>query len=183
MFFLKLHTTREVLQGLLRLHLCEPKAVPPTTQRIAMRSSSISAKLLLFAAALLLCLASAEMSADVDASGNVAMEGRDRHDVALRVAGHTGKQSAMMGVYARDVTHSPKRGVNVYSQEGASGVHLHKGTNGKWYIYDTARMISGFAGGFLGSTTASPSPLGLQWKASDGTALHLDPLLTVTKIS
>ena len=167
------------------MHLCEPKAVPPTTQRIAMRSSSISAKLLLFAAALLLCLASAEMSADVDASGNVAMEGRDRHDVALRVAGHVGTQSFTMGEYALDTTHSPKRGVNVYSLEGVCGVHLHRATDGRWYISPTAQMVSGVSTGWIESITVSPSPLGLQWKASDGKGgwLPLDPLLAVTEMS
>ena len=100
----------------------------------------------------------------------------------VRVAGHVGKLSAKMGVYALDTTYSPKREVNVYSQEGASGVHLHKATDGVWYICSsTASMVAGKASGVITSTTASPSPLGLQWKASNGTAFVLDPLLTVTE--
>ena len=103
---------------------------------------------------------------------------------AVRVSGHTGAMSGRMGDYAWDATHSPKRGKNVYSLVGASGVHLHHVTNGKWYISDTANMIEGFAGGFIGSTTASPSPLGLAWKYNDsGSGFHLEPLLRVTEIS
>ena len=102
---------------------------------------------------------------------------------AVRVSGHVGAVSVTMGVYALDATHSPMRGKKVYSQEGTSGVHLYHVTDGRWCISDTEDMVSGATACWIVSTTASPSPLGLQWKASDGTALHLDPLLTVTKIS
>jgi hypothetical protein len=88
-----------------------------------------------------------------------------------------------MGVYALDATHSPKRGKNVYSLEGKSGVHLYHATDGKWYVSDTEDMVAGNAVGFIGSTTASPSPLGLKWKYAKSGALHLDPLLTVTEMS
>ena len=93
-----------------------------------------------------------------------------------------GNLNIRIGVYVLDTTHSPKRGVNVYSQEGASGVHMHQATEGRWCISDTADMVSGFAGGWIVSTTVSPSPLGLQWKYIDGSGtFHLDPLLTVTE--
>ena len=102
---------------------------------------------------------------------------------AVRVSGHVGGQSGTMGVYALDATHSPMRGVNVYSLVGASGVHLYHVTGGRWCISDTEDMVWGATACWIASTTASPSPLGLQWKASDGTALHLDPQLTVTEMS
>jgi len=102
---------------------------------------------------------------------------------AVRVSGRVGKCSVRMGVYALDTTHSPKRGKNVYSQEGKSGVYMYHATDGMWYVYDTAHMVSGEPGGWIHGTTASPSPFGLQWKYYDGTALQLDPRLTVTESS
>jgi hypothetical protein len=90
--------------------------------------------------------------------------------------------SFAMGAYALDTAHSPKRGVNVYSLVGVSGVHLYHAAHCKWQIGDTEVMASGEYEGSIESTTASPSPLGLQWKAYDGTAWNLDPLLTVTEI-
>ena len=101
---------------------------------------------------------------------------------AVRVSGHVGKLSGKMGVYALDAAHSPKRGVNVYSQMGVSGVHMHKATDGRWYVYDTAHMVSGEPGGWIHGTTGSPSPLGVQWEYYDGSA-WIDPQLTVTEMS
>ena len=100
-----------------------------------------------------------------------------------------------MGVYELDATQSPKRGLNVYHAAHymqGSGGYLHKSTNGEWWISNKASMVSGEhrLGGahdvdqgdvWIVSTTVSPSPLGLQWKAYDGTAFVLDPLITVTE--
>ena len=99
---------------------------------------------------------------------------------AVRVSGHVGVMSDEMGVYALDAAHS-KRGKNVYSLEGKSGVHLYQATDGIWYIAPTEQMLAGKADGWIASTTASPSPLGLAWKADDGTTWQLDPRLMVTE--
>ena len=127
-----------------------------------------------------------EMSAAELAAARAAAEAETQRSLAIRavrVAGHVGKWSDKMGVYARDATHSPKRGKNVYSLVGGgvSGVHLHQATDGMWYIYGMEYMLPGKLGGWIMSTTASPSPLGLAWKYSDGSGWHLDPLLTVTE--
>ena len=128
-----------------------------------------------------------EMSAAELAAARAAAEAETQRSLAIRavrVAGHVGKQTGKMGVYALDATHSPKRGMNVYSKKGVSGVHMYYATDGRWYVtVGTDVMVSGKASGRIYSTTASPSPLGLQWKYYDGTAFHLDPLLTVTEMS
>ena len=101
---------------------------------------------------------------------------------AVRVSGHAGKQCGKMGVYALDTTHSPKRGMNVYSKKGVSGVHVYHATDGRWFVTaSTADMVAGKTSGWIVSNTVSPSPCGIQWKAYDGTAFVLDPLLTVTE--
>ena len=99
---------------------------------------------------------------------------------AVCVSGHVGAQRSKMGVYELDATHSPKRGNDVYSLEGA---HLHHATEGNWWICNTAQMVAGEPRGWIKSTTASPSPLGLQWQTWDGSTHTHDPQLTVTKIS
>ena len=101
---------------------------------------------------------------------------------AVRVSGHVGAQSGKMGVYELDATHSPKRGNNVY-YNALEGAHLHHATEGKWWICNTAQMVAGEPRGWIKSTTASPSPLGLQWQTWDGSTHTHDPRLTVTKVS
>ena len=86
---------------------------------------------------------------------------------AVRISGHTGRQSGKMGVYAWDAAHSLKRGQNVYSQERNSGVHLHRATNGVWHISPTEQMLSGEAAGWIWSLTSAPSPLGVEWDEGD----------------
>ena len=135
---------------------------------------------------LLTVTAVTEMSAAELAAELAAAEAETQRILAIpafRVAGHVGKQCHKMGFYALDSTHSPKRGKKVYSQEGASGVHLNCDNDGEWCICHTDCMLSGAGGGYICSTTGSPSPLGLQWKYGWSGSFHLDPLLTVTEMS
>ena len=119
-------------------------------------------------------LAAARTAAEAETQRSLAIR-------AVRVSGRVGAKSDLMGVYVLDATHSLKRGKNVYSLEGASRVHLYHTADCKWQIGDTEDMVSGEYEGIIESTTASASPLGLEWHVSDGTGFHLDPLLTVTE--
>jgi hypothetical protein len=93
-----------------------------------------------------------------------------------------GEQIVRMGVYVLDEEHSPQRGNTVYSLEGSSGgVHLYNTTDGTWQVGDEEEMLAGEPGeGWIASTTASSSPLGLAWTCWDGSTHALDPLLKVT---
>ena len=103
---------------------------------------------------------------------------------ALRVTGHTGEQSAMMGRYEVNVEHSPREGANVYTLVGSSSsLHMYRATDGKWDICDTESMVAAEAAGWIASSTASLSPLSLQWEVGSNSGFHPDPLLTVTEMS
>ena len=101
---------------------------------------------------------------------------------AVRVSGHAGAQSWLMGEYALNAVHSPKRGKNVYSSLTSTSLHLYQATNAIWHISGTADMVAGKNKSWIRSTTASPSPLGLAWQAYGWVgAYYTDPLLTITE--
>jgi len=58
-------------------------------------------------------------------------------------------------------------------------VHLFCGNHGHWIVGDTASMVAGTSKGLIASSSRSPSPLGLQWRASNGTAFVLDLAITL----
>ena len=89
-----------------------------------------------------------------------------------------GREAVCNGVYNLNPAHTAN-GFPVFTLTTDANQHLFCGDEGLWCVSDTADMTAGKDMGWIGSTSHSPSPLGLQWQVYDGTKHVLDPAVTL----
>ena len=94
------------------------------------------------------------------------------------LGGATGRNAVYNGVYNLNQAHTAN-GFPVFTHTTGATQHLFCGDSGRWYVGPTASMTAGNHTGWIGSTSNSPSPLGLQWQVYDGTKIVLDPAVTL----
>lgn len=102
---------------------------------------------------------------------------------AVHVSGHTGFQSERMGVYLANESRALINDANVYTSTVHDNWHLFRAEDGMWYIGKTESMVDGDGDtGVICSTTASISPLGLEWEYSGANAWSVDRLLAAEEM-
>ena len=121
----------------------------------------------------------AQLALAVGAAESAAEASRAVH--FLRVAGHVGTRSHLMGPYALNAAASPTNGANVYTHCGRD-VHVYRAINDRWLISTSYDMQRGANTGFIGSMRATLSPVEkMQWEVSDS-GWKVDPALRVVAI-
>ena len=93
------------------------------------------------------------------------------------LGGATGITAVRNGVYNLNPAHTAN-GFPVFTHITDARQHLFCGVQGRWFVSDTASMVSGRNSGWICSSSQSPSPLSFQWEV-DWPVTILDPAVTL----